>query len=188
VNHSIRKITPSGTVSTFAGTPGVGGSTDGVGSTARFYLPYGIAVDSSGNIYVADTGNQLIRKITPNGNVTTFAGSAGISAAIDGVGSSARFKFVQAITIDSIGNLFVADSGNHLIRRITPNGNVTTIAGTAESPGSSDGIGSAARFNIQIGIAFDSIGSFYIADNSNHIIRKLTLGCIYSSHGNQTCL
>jgi streptogramin lyase len=172
-NHTIRKITPAGVVTTLAGTAGSSGSANGTGSAARFYYPYGVAVDSSGNVYVADTSNQTIRTITPAGVVTTLAGTAGAYGSADGTGSAARFYYPAGVAVDGSGNVYVADSGS-TIRTITPAGVVTTLAGTAGASGSADGTGSAARFNVPKGVAVDGSGNVYVADTSNHTIRKIT--------------
>ena len=144
-NHTIRKITPSGTVTTLAGLAGSRGSTNGFGSAARFDTPQGIAVDTAGHIYVADAGNQTVRKITPAGLVTTLAGAPGLRGSADGTANSARFSSPTGVAVDAAGNVFVADTLNLTIRKITPAGVVTTLAGLAGSRGSADGIGSAAR-------------------------------------------
>ncbi|HXI13097.1 MAG TPA: hypothetical protein VNM92_10700 [Thermoanaerobaculia bacterium] len=173
-NHTIRKITPAGAVTTLAGLAGIFGSADGSGSAARFRSPSGVATDSSGTVYVADQSNHTIRKITPAGVVTTLAGLAGVSGSVDGTGSEARFRFPSGVATDSSGNVYVADSSNHTIRKITPAGAVTTLAGLAGSSGSDDGTGSAARFRSPVGVATDSSGNVYVADTSNHTIRKIT--------------
>ena len=129
-----------------------------------FTVPTGVAVDSAGNVYVADTDNDEIRKITPSGVVTTLAGSAGQAGSSDGTGSAARFDRPKGVAVDSAGNVYVADTGNDEIRKITPSGVVTTLAGSA-GPGSSDGTGSAARFYDPYGVAVDSAGNVYVADH-----------------------
>lgn len=216
-NNVIRKITPDGAVSTLAGS-GSRGSTDGAGTEASFSNPVGIAVDAAGNVYVADAWNSVIRKITPDGVVTTLAGSAdeaGVSklsssvariestpASVDGNGAQARFSYPQGVTVDAAGNVYVADSGNGLIRKITPNGDVTTLAGGGvrdmgpglpfpfpfpmpmpmpepmapikESKGSVDGIGTAASFDSPNGVAVDAAGNVYVADTHSNLIRKIT--------------
>jgi hypothetical protein len=133
-------------VTTLAGAARQYGSSDGTGGAARFYSPSGVAVDSEGNVYVADAGNGEIRKITPSGVVTTLAGSAGQAGSSDGTGSAARFGAPEGVAVDSAGNVYVADWGTEEIRKITPSGVVTTLAGSAGQAGSSDGSGSAARF------------------------------------------
>lgn len=172
-NSVIRRISPAGLVTTFAGTAGESGSADGTGSDARFNTPFGLAWSASGYLYVADSGNQTIRRISPDGQVTTWAGSSGMQGAADGVGSDARFSNPNGLSTDAIGNLYVADAFNHTIRRITPDGVVTTLAGSAESWGSSDGIGSAARFNLPFGVSVDPTGNVYVSDGNN-TIRKIT--------------
>lgn len=173
-NHTIRKITPTGAVTTLAGLAGALGDDDGTGDNARFYYPMGIALDTSGGIYVADEYNHTIRKVTPEGEVTTLAGLAGVPGDDDKTGSDARFYFPVGIAVDSAGNVYVGDSSNHTIRKITPDGAVTTLAGLAGVPGSADGMGSDARFNVPGGVAVDSMGNVYVADGLNYTIRKVT--------------
>src|ERR1019366_2694492 len=147
------------------GSSGQKGSTDGTGSQALFAYPYGIASDGSGHLYVADSGNKTIREVTAAGAVSTLAGTPGVLAAgVDGVGSAARFSGPAGTAADGSGNVFVADAGNSTIRKITPGGIVTTFAGVADSAGSSDGTGAAARFNAPNGIAVDAVGNVYVAD------------------------
>ena len=177
-NYSIWKITPAGSYSCFAGS-GTGytfGSTDGTRTSARFNKPYGITIDASGNLYVSDTGNNTIRKITSAGVVTTIAGTAGSSGSTDAAGSSARFNSPYDIDIDAAGNLYIADRGNNSIRKLTLSGatyTASTIAGSAGSPGSTDGTGSAARFNTPTGLAVDASGIIYVSDTGNNTIRRL---------------
>ena len=173
-NNTIRKITSAGVVTTLAGMAGVTGSADGTGSAAQFYYPYAVAVDASGNVYVTDTYNFTVRKITPGGVVTTLAGLAGNSGSIDGNGSAARFSYLYGIAVDSVGNVYVPDSGYNTVRKITPAGIVTTLAGTPGVSGSADGTGSTARFNGPYGIAADSVNNVYVGDYNNQVIRKIT--------------
>jgi outer membrane protein assembly factor BamB len=166
------KLTPSGTMSLFAGsaTPG---SADGVGSAARFTGIFGMAVDRFGNVYVADSSLHNIRKIAPDGTVTTFAGLASTSGSADGTGTAARFSSPNGLAVGPDDSLYVADSNNNLIRRITPAGVVTTVAG-ATGGGFTDGTGTAARFFYPTGITLDPSGNFWIADMQNCAIRKMT--------------
>ena len=166
--------------STVAGDPGYG-SKDGTGSAARFNLPGGVAADSDGNVFVADTANHTIRKITAAGVVTTLAGRAGRSGSVNGAGSAARFKSPGGVAVDAGGNVFVADTGNHTIRMITAGGVVTTLAGSAGNLGSADGAGGVARFNNPTSLAVDAAGAVYVADTWNHRIRKITAGGIVST-------
>ena len=188
LNQTIRRITSAGVVSTLAGSSGLAGSADGVGIAARFKNPEGIAVDSSGNVYVADTQNSTIRKITSAGVVTTLAGTAGVSGSADGNGAAAKFVYPRGVAVDSSGNVYVADTGNQNIRKITSTGVVTTFAGTAGSYGNADGTGAAAKFSSPFDVAVDSSGNVYVADNDNSTIRKITSTGIVSTIAGITSL
>jgi hypothetical protein len=171
--NTIRKITPAGVVTTFAGATGQPGSDDGVGGAARFDSPYGLATDAQGNVYVSDL-NLTIRKISPEGVVSTLAGAAYESGSEDGSGSSARFAAPTGIATDLQGNVYVADSGNHTIRKITPSGVVSTLAGFPGVIDFVDANGSAARFNHPNDVVVDAAGVVYVADSSNDAIRRIT--------------
>lgn len=184
-SHSIRKITFFGVVTTLAGQPGSTGNTDGAGSAARFNLPRGVAVDGAGNVYVADTSNSLIRKITPAGVVTTLAGAG--SGSVDGTGTGARFFSPEGIAVDNGGNVYVGDTANQSIRKVTPAGVVTTLAGPLSPTGfgSVDGVGVSARFSSPRGVAVDTAGNVYVADRDNNSIRKVTAtGVVTTLAGN----
>ncbi len=172
----LSKPTPVGIVSTYAGEAGSRGSADGALREARFASPNDIAADRAGNLYVADTASHTIRKISALGVVTTVAGLAGSSGAQDGIGGSARFNTPRSLCADGAGNIFIADYGNHTIRKLAANGTVTTIAGSAGEQGSADGSAAAARFNYPRGIAIDASGTIYVSDTSNHTIRKIAPG------------
>jgi sugar lactone lactonase YvrE len=172
--QTIRKIDASGNVTTLAGSPGQEGSNDGPGTTARFDYPHGVVVDPAGNVYVSDWLNWSIRKVTPEGVVSTFAGLPGDSGSWDGAGLAARFELPADVAVDKAGNVFVADSGNSTIRKITPDGVVTTLAGSVHSPGNQDGVGSAAHFTWPQGIALDGTGNVYVADTGNSAVRKIS--------------
>jgi sugar lactone lactonase YvrE len=175
-NNVIRKITPSGEVSTLAGTAGDHGSADGTGGQARFWAPFGIAVDADGSVYVADTANNTIRKITPQGMVTTLAGSAGHPGSTDGAGALARFRNPWSVAVDSHGNIIVADMSNDTVRRITPTGEVTTLSGQAGMTGNTDGFATEARFNDPFAVTVDGADNIYVSDSGNNTIRKMTPG------------
>ncbi len=173
-NSTIREITSAALVTTIAGVAVSFGTADGTGSEARFDVPWAIATGPNGNIYIADTGNCSVRKITPAGLVTTVAGLSGFIGSTDGIGTQARFEYPQGVAVDTSSNIYVADSGNNTIRKVTPSGVVTTLAGLAGSHGSADGIGSKARFDFPFGIAVDTAGNVYVADSLNDTIRKIT--------------
>lgn len=170
-NNKVRKVSPSGTISTFAGS-GVAGADDGKDTSATFNNPTGVAVDASGNVYVADLLNNLIRKISPGQVVSTLAGSGNIGAT-DGTGASASFYFPNSVAADAAGNIYVTDDINNLIRKITPDGVVTTLAGSGLR-GSANGTGTAASFNDPAGIAVDASGNVFVADAGNNMIRKIS--------------
>ncbi len=175
-NQTVRKIDiTSGAVTTIAGYAGTLGSTDNAtGSAARFNYPFGIAVDSSSNLYVTDTLNHTIRVISASGAVTTLAGSVGVSGSADGTGTAAKFNIPAGIATDGT-NLFVADSGNHTIRKVViATGVVTTFAGTAGTSGNTNGTGTAAKFNSPLGLTLDSTGNLYVTDQLYTKIRKIT--------------
>ncbi len=174
-NHTIRKVVIStGEATTLAGTAGLSGSSENTGTSARFNDPHGITTDGT-NLFVADSGNHTIRKVViATGEVTTLAGTAGLSGSADNTGTSARFNDPHGITTDGT-DLFVADSGNHTIRKVViATGEVTTLAGAAGSLGSSDGAGPSSGFNNPSGITTDGTNLF-VADTGNHTIRKVVI-------------
>ena len=212
-NSTIRKISTNGVVSTIAGVAGNVGTQDGVGTNARFYFPFQIGFDSLGNMFVSDPYNLNLRKITPNavvstvagiqcgygvtvdrfdnvyatrggnglghaiwkvsasGTIITFAGMVGTAGSADGIGTSAQFSTPIGLASDAYGNVFVADKDNFTIRKITPGGTVTTVAGLAGNRGSTDGLGNSARFDQPFGVTLDADGNLYVADTYNHTIR-----------------
>jgi len=184
-NNRIRKITPGGVVSTLAGT-GDTGFQDGPALSAKFSSPSGVAVDASGNVYVADTNNNRIRKIS-DGVVSTLAGST--QGFEDGPGASAKFKLPQGVAVDSAGNVYVVDTENYRIRKITPGGVVSTLAGDGTSD-YADGPGASAKFSDPKGVAVDASGNVYVGDTCYGIdlgqIRKITPGGVVSAFAGST--
>jgi sugar lactone lactonase YvrE len=174
-NHAIRKITTNGVVSTFAGQPGVAGAANGAGTNAQFNTPCGLAFDGASNLFVADTGNNIIREISPGGSVTTFAGVATPtnSGFADGPAGSAMFNSPLGLAMATNGILFVADSGNHCIRQIG-GGAVSTLAGSPQIWGATDAVGTNAQFNGPVGLAFDHFGNLLVSDANNDTIRRIT--------------
>ena len=172
IDQLIRKITPGGLVSSYAGKNGTAGFRNDVLSVATFSQPSGVVVDGDGNIYIADYNNNAIRKITPDGMVSTLAGGAFGSA--DGTGTQAKFAGPISVGADAPGNIYVADQGNNIIRKITPAGVVTTIAGREGTFGAADGIGIAATLNFPTGIFVDiQSGDVYFTDAGSHLVRKI---------------
>ena len=185
-NHTVRKTGSPGlrpSTSTLAGQPGVGGTNNGTGNAAQFYLPTGVAVDIFTNVYVADEQNNVIRQITPAGMVTKFAGQMGVAGTNDGLLSplSAKFNSPHGVAVDTNGTVYVTDSYNHTIRSISKvywgavflGYTVSTLAGQAGVAGTNDGIGTAAQFNYPGGIAVDSSGTLFVTDTMNNTIRKV---------------
>lgn len=171
-NHIIRVIGTNGLVETLAGSAGEAGSADGVGAAARFDHPSGIAIDPAGNVIVGDTGNHTLRRISPSGIVTTLAGAAGQAEWLDG--NASRFRSPIGLAIAANGDIYVADCGNHVIRRLDSSGNVTTFAGQGEVWGSNDGLSTNAKFNSPLDLCFDSLGNLFVSDANNYTIRKIT--------------
>jgi sugar lactone lactonase YvrE len=157
-NHTIRKIVAK-VASTFAGTAGASGLVDASGAAARFKAPQGVAVDAAGSIYVADTGNNAVRKITSDGLVSTLPGT---------------FAAPRGVAVDAVGTVYVADTGNHVIRAIAASGTVTIVAGSIGVAGSADGTGAGARFSSPSGIAVAPDGTIYIADTGNNTLRAMS--------------
>ncbi|HEY3915250.1 MAG TPA: immunoglobulin domain-containing protein [Verrucomicrobiae bacterium] len=165
---------------TLAGKAGSAGFTNLTGPAARFNDPFGVTVDSLGYVYVADTANQVIRKIAPGASVSTFAGIAGSNGFANGAAATAEFSEPSGIAVDISGNVYVADWGNHVIRKITL-GQVSTLAGLAGKPGWADGNNSVAQFNHPAAIAVDSLDNIYVADQGNDAIRMITSAGVVST-------
>lgn len=173
-NATIRTVSSTGLVAPFAGSAGDYNSFDGTAANANFYQPEGLTVDSNRNVYVADAWNHTIRKITSSGVVTTLAGLAGNPGSVDGTTNKARFNRPSGVAVDNATNLFVTDSLNHTIRKITPAGVVTTIAGLAGVWGSADGTNSVARFFLPQGIAVVNATNLVVVDSGNQTLREIS--------------
>jgi sugar lactone lactonase YvrE len=178
---TLRKITASGQVTTIAGTTGVSGHKDGPGTEALFNNPSGLALDSMGTLYIADTAASVIRKVTRDGVVSTLAGKPGVRGNVDGVGGAARFSTPTGIAVDHDGNLLVTDGWANNIRKITPAGVVTTWVNRSGQRGSTDGPVDQARFVVPAGIAVDPAGTAYVCDYGNRTLRKITPGGMVST-------
>jgi sugar lactone lactonase YvrE len=188
---AIRRITTDGIASFIAGSkrfityyPGGsitfwrGGSNDGTGSNATFSNPSGVAADAAGNLFVTESGGCVIRKVSPNAVVTTFAGTAVRAGETpvfrDGTGPAAGFKNPEGIAVDVMGNLYVADTGSHTIRKVSPQGVVTTIGGLPNTAGTAEGVGDRANFRSPSGVAVDAMGNVYVSERANQRIVKGT--------------
>lgn len=172
-NGTVIKVTPEGESSVFAGKADAPGTEDGKGTEARFTTPRGLAIDGKDNLYVADEGNSNIRKITPEGVVTTLAGGSS-SGTEDGAGKNAKFAAPRGLTVSKEGTVYVADTDNHTVRKVTAAGVVTTIGGKAGEPGNADGPAAASRFNSPRGVAVDDVGNVYVADSENGAVREIS--------------
>lgn len=172
-NHTLRKVTMAGVVTTLAGAAGQSGSADGAAAAARFAFPGGLSLDASGNLFVGDFGNAVLRKLTPAGQVSTPAGSPGLTGATDGYLTNARFLMPQGVLALTDGRVLVADSGNHTLRAVTSGSTVSTLAGTAGSAGRTDG--DSTVFKQPSGLALSSAGVLFVADTGNGRVRKVNL-------------
>lgn len=173
--HAIWSVdTSTGVATVFVGQPNGSGQLDGTGSGARFYSPAGLVCDANDNLFVADEYNHAIRKVTPAGVVTTFAGELGSFDSVDGTGSNARFREPRGLALTPTGDLIVADRGNHTVRRITPAGVVSTLAGSPGQTGSVDGTGSAARFDSPVGVAVDRFHQVFVTTRASHTVRRIS--------------
>jgi sugar lactone lactonase YvrE len=180
-NHTIRRISRLGVVSTVAGLAGQAGSDDGIGAAARFNRPVGLALDGLGNLYVSDALDATIRRISPSGEVRTVAGLAGSLGRQDGIGAAARFTNPAGLAVDAAGNVYVADVWGPTLRKVTPAGVVTTLAGRPGDYGSDDGAATTARFSGPTGVALDAVGNLYVADAYNSTVRKITPAGVVST-------
>ncbi|MFD0417947.1 hypothetical protein [Streptomyces sp. NPDC127108] len=189
-NHRVRKVTTNGIITTVAGDGTAGYISDGGPAIAtRLNTPWGVAVDRSGNLFISDHGNHRIRKVTPNGNITTVAGNGTAGYVSDGGPAIAtRLHYPLGVTVDPEGSLYIADRHNHRIRKVTPNGIITTVAGNGTAGYVSDGGPAiATRLHYPWGVVLDEAGSLYIGDNHNHRVRKVTSdGIITTVAGNGT--
>ena len=183
-NNRIRRITPAGVTTTFAGAA-AGAWADGTGAAARFYYPSGLTIDSAGTIFVADTYNHRIRRITPLGAVTTLAGT-GTASYLNGMGTStATFNLPDGVAVDASGNVYVGDTDNACVRRVAPNGNVTTLAGSG-TPGWADGLGTAAAFDRPEHLALTASGNILLVEKGHRLRMVTPLGAVTTLAGNAT--
>ncbi|MFF1560817.1 RICIN domain-containing protein [Streptomyces sp. NPDC058279] len=175
-NHRIRKVTADGTISTVAGTGRAGSSGDGgLAASAQLNVPFGLAVDGTGVLYVAEYNGHRVRRITADGTISTVAGTGVAGSKEDGdLAASAQLNRPQALAVDNLGTLYIADSNNHRIRKVTADGTISTVAGTGTAGfGGDDGPATSAQLNNPLGVMVDGTGTVYIADSNNHRIRKI---------------
>ena len=177
-NHTIRKINPAGLVTTLAGQPGIPGYQNGVGTAALFNEPSGLAVAASGDLFVADSGNSVIRRISATGLTSTYAGKPNQAGYKDGGIGVALFNSPLSLALDTNGTLYVADTGNSVVRKISPTGEVTTLAGQPGSHGDLDGFGTNALFDVPWGLAIDAQGNVFVTqsgvDSGSGALRKIS--------------
>ncbi|MEU1465501.1 NHL repeat-containing protein [Streptomyces sp. NPDC005727] len=176
-NHRVRKVTPSGIITTVAGNGQAGFVSDGGPAVAtKLYHPHSVAVDGSGNLYIADYSNHRVRKVTPDGIITTVAGNGQAGFVSDGGPAVAtKLNAPIGVAVDGDGNVYIADYGNHRVRKVTPDGIITTVAGNGQAGFVSDGGPAVAtKLNYPWGMAVDGDGNLYIADRYNHRVRKVT--------------
>jgi uncharacterized protein (TIGR03437 family) len=178
-NSRIRKVASNGTISTVAGTGGVGFGGDG-GQALNAWLnhPWGVAVDASGNLYIADTTNHRIRKVIPDGNIATIAGTGTAGFGGDGgPATSAMLNAPVAVTLDTSGNLYIADRDNQRVRKLAPNGTISTVAGNGTNAyGGDSGPATSAQLYAPNGVVVDASGNLYITDTQNHRVRQVAPG------------
>ncbi len=183
----VRKVTPGGTITTIAGTGNAGYSGDGGPATsAELYGPYRVTVDLQGNVYIPDSGNSRVRKVSPDGTITTVAGNGADGYAGDGgLATDATLNYPEAVAFDSAGNYYIADEGANVIRKVNTSGIITTAAGTG-NPGyaGNGGPATSATLNGPVGVQVDASGNIYISDQQNNVIRKVTNGIISTFAGN----
>ncbi|MFE6665748.1 RICIN domain-containing protein [Streptomyces sp. NPDC057697] len=175
--HRVRRITTDGKISTVAGTgSGTFGGDGGPAASAQLKNPYGVAVDSAGNLYIADSENYRVRKVTPDGKISTIVGSGTSTTSGDGgLATAARLNRPTGVAVGSDGVIYIADSGGHRIRRITPDGKISTVAGTGSANfGGDGGPATSAQLKNPYGVTVDDEGNLYIADRGNHRVRKVT--------------
>lgn len=180
---TLRDLRAQDSVTTLAGQALVSGATNAAGTNALFNDPAAIVTGTNGNFFVADSENNAIREITPNGVVTTFAGQLGVAGSVNATGTNAQFDAPSGLAFDAHGNLFVGDTGNNTIREITPGGAVSTIAGVPGSGGFSDGSAGSALFSAPLGIAVATNGTVFVADSRNHCIRQISGGVVSTFAG-----
>ncbi|WP_156722289.1 NHL repeat-containing protein [Streptomyces apocyni] len=173
-NHRVRKVTPDGRITTIAGDGNAGWTGDGQATSSRLYHPWGVAVDAEGAVFIADAYNHRIRKVTPDGRITTIAGDGNAGWTGDGQARSARLNYPFSVALDNAGNVYVTDRNNHRIRKITRDDRITTIAGDGNAGWIGDGQATSTRLNYPFGVAVGAEGAVYVADTHNHRIRKIT--------------
>ena len=186
-NHTLRRVAMDGTVTTLAGSPGVPGTTDALGTLARFNAPFGLVITSAGITYISDSLNHTIRRMGTDGTVSTLAGQPGISGLVDGTGTAALLNQPNGLALAPNGLLYFTDYGNSDIRSVSTTGQVTTVAGhtntATTTTGYADGNAMSALFNLPVGIAVDGAGVVWIADTHNQVLRRLVGGVTSTQAG-----
>ena len=180
-NHRIRKVDADGIITTVAGTGSRGYSGEGTAINEKINKPAGVSVDASGNIYIADTGNHRIRKVDADGIITTVAGTGSRGYSGEGTAINEKINKPAGVSVDASGNIYIADTGNHRIRKVDAGGIITTVAGTGSGGYSGEGTAINEKINKPGGVSVDESGNIYIADTENHRIRKVDAGGIITT-------
>ncbi|MCX6396057.1 MAG: PxKF domain-containing protein [Propionibacteriales bacterium] len=176
VNNRVEKVTPGGQLSVIAGTGDTGAPTEGPATSSNLDLPIGVAVDGSGNVYIADYGNNRVEQVTPGGQLSVIAGTSSQGAPTAGPATSSNLNSPAGVAVDGSGNVYIADQGNHRVEQVTPGGQLSVIAGTGVAGAPTAGPATSSNLDNPTGVVVDGTGNVYIADGRNNQVEKVTPG------------